>query len=86
LIVEASMNLWSMLSVAVPYIPTAVAAVILLLSRQTVVIAIFGLVAIVFAADRAARAETARYVVDRLTGKVFDGSAGPPSPPDDKHE
>jgi hypothetical protein len=86
LIVEASMNLWSMLSVAVPYIPTAVAAVILLLSRQTVVIAIFGLVAIVFAADRAARAETARHVVDRLTGKVFDGSAEPPSPPDDKHE
>lgn len=80
------MNLWSMLSVAVPYIPTAVVAVILLLSRQTVLIAIFGAVAIAFAADRAARAETARHVVDRLTGRKFDGNAGPPSPSDKKHE
>ncbi|MCS6557321.1 hypothetical protein NYQ31_02795 [Curtobacterium flaccumfaciens] len=80
------MNLWSMVSVAVPYIPTAVAAVILLLSRQTVVIAIFGLVAIAFAADRAARAETARHVVDRLTGRKFDENAGPPPSADGKHE
>lgn len=80
------MNFWSMLSVAAPYVPSAIIGALFLMSRQTVLVGIFGFVAIVLATDRAARAETARHVVDQLTGKVFDGDDGPPPPPGDKHE
>ena len=68
------MNLWSMPTAAMPYVPGTIIIIVFLLSRQTLVIALFGLVAICFASGRPARAEAARHIVDRLTASKSTSS------------
>jgi hypothetical protein len=70
------MNFWSMLTAIAPYIPAAIASVAFLLSRQTVMIGIFGLMAVLFASDRAARSEAAQRIVDRLSASRRNGKGG----------
>ncbi|WIE85116.1 hypothetical protein [Curtobacterium sp. MCPF17_021] len=70
------MNFWSMLTAIAPYIPAAIASIAFLLSRQTVMIAIFGIMAVLFASDRAARSEAAQHIVDRLSTSRRNGKGG----------